>query len=79
MSTDWRTGYADQAPSVSSAWLDTYSTADVLCPWTVRRYADESSVDEFFSRVVKEDVQLARERNTEYALTVFPGFSVRSE
>ncbi|KAF8308698.1 hypothetical protein DL93DRAFT_2170926 [Clavulina sp. PMI_390] len=77
-STSWRSGDNDQDPT--PGWMDTYlSSADAICPWTVRRYNDEDSADHFSNTVVRDDVRFLKansSRKLSYIPTVFPGFSM---
>jgi hypothetical protein len=48
---------------------------DVICPWTVGRYATPSQAELHAERYWRADIEWCRERNIRYLPVVFPGFS----
>ena len=71
--THWRTldGDAKRDP----AWRNVYAAYDVLSPWTVGRFGDDSGVDRFVRDRVMPDLALLRGTRQRYMPVIFPGFS----
>mmetsp|Transcript_4746 Transcript_4746/g.9943 ORF Transcript_4746/g.9943 Transcript_4746/m.9943 type:complete len:447 (-) Transcript_4746:221-1561(-) len=71
--THWRT--LDGDSKTDPAWMDMYHSFDVISPWTVGRYSDESGVDDFFSTQIEPDVAALAGTDIDYYPVVFPGYS----
>jgi len=72
----WRTLTRDSQED--AAWASVYRSFDVISPWTVGRFRDESGVDRFYREQVVPDLTEARAAGIEYMPVVFPGFSWRN-
>ena len=71
--TGWRTMDADAVRD--PRLLEVIGLADVVCPWTVGRYADLPGVGRHAARRWAPDVQWCRQHGKGYLPVVFPGFS----
>jgi hypothetical protein len=69
----WRTLDADAQSA--PAWTAVYHSLDIISPWTVGRFSDESSVDAFVRDRVVPDMADAKSHSVEYVPVAFPGFS----
>ena len=72
----WRTLTRDSQED--AAWASVYRSFDVISPWTVGRFRDESGVDRFYREQVARDLTEAGAAGIEYLPVVFPGFSWRN-
>lgn len=61
--------------SHSTDWLDVYHRLDILSPWAVGRFADDSGADTFRSQRIEPDLEDTASRGIDYLPVVFPGFS----
>jgi hypothetical protein len=57
------------------AWADVYRLMDVVQPWTVGRYRDQASADQWKAEVLDGDVAELKKNGQIYMAVVFPGFS----
>lgn len=78
--THWGSLSADQDPD--PRWLDVYyDTFDAISPWTVGRYEDQESADEYAELKMMDDLQSIKVnsfgRKIDFVPVVFPGMSVR--
>jgi predicted phosphodiesterase len=64
---DWRTDSAD--------WQAAYRNADIISPWAVGRYNDNSGADRFRNNIIEPDLADLNNANIDYMPVVFPGFS----
>ena len=71
--TGWRTldGDAKRDP----AWTKAYASFDIISPWTVGRYTDAKSFDQFVKGRLIPDMAAAHRLGLEYMPVIFPGFS----
>jgi hypothetical protein len=71
--TGWRTlsGDAKHDP----AWAKAYASFDIISPWTVGRYTDAKSFDQFVKKWLAPDIAQTRQMGLEYMPVIFPGFS----
>ncbi len=69
----WRTLGRDSL--ADPRWAAVYRSFDVLSPWTVGRFRDAKSADEFYRTVMAPDVNETRSLGIDYLPVVFPGFS----
>jgi hypothetical protein len=71
--SNWRTRDGDAKRD--AAWRDVYAAYDVLSPWTVGRYGDDSGVERFVRDRVVPDMGALRGGHQRYMPVIFPGFS----
>lgn len=69
----WRTLSKDAQKD--PGWTEAYAQMDVIQPWTVGRYRDLASVDEWRKEVLEPDVARVAENEKMYMPVIFPGFS----
>ena len=69
----WRTLQRDSVRD--RALHEVILKADVVCPWTVGRYATDRAVERHGQTVWGPDMQWCKARGKEYLPVVFPGFS----
>jgi hypothetical protein len=56
-------------------WAEVYAMMDVVQPWTVGRYRDLASADEWGKTMIEPDQALLKSRAQVYMPVIFPGFS----
>lgn len=71
--THWRT--LDGDSKAGPDWARVYRSYDVVSPWAVGRFSDETSADQFVHDVVQADVAEAHRLRLRYMPVVYPGFS----
>jgi hypothetical protein len=71
--THWRTLNYDSKRN--PAWAKAYASFDMISPWTVGRYRDAKSFDQFVKEWLIPDIVEARRLGLEYMPVIFPGFS----
>jgi hypothetical protein len=69
----WRARGYDTNPSLE--WDRVYRAFDVISPWTVGRFRDDATADQFYQEVIAPDLDAVRGSGIEYLPVVFPGFS----
>jgi hypothetical protein len=69
----WRT--LDGDSQSAAEWAAVYRSYDVISPWTVGRFADDSGADQFVQSRVTADLAETRRLGLRYLPVVFPGFS----
>ena len=69
----WRSGNGDAHPGED--WARVFRSFDVISPWTVGRYRDNSGADNYRQKWIEPDMAEARRVGAEYMPVVFPGFS----
>lgn len=69
----WRTLTRDALKE--DGWRDVYARMDVIQPWTVGRYRDAASADQWRKEIIEPDVAQTKENRQLYMPVVFPGFS----
>jgi len=69
----WRTGDHDSDPG----WNSVYSAFEILSPWSVGRYSDQTGFDNLLNSVEIPDMQYIKANNwsVDYAPVIWPGFS----
>jgi len=69
----WRTGTQDSDPG----WMPYYQSLEILQPWAVGRYGDNTSFDSCLNNVEIPDVNYIQQNNLkiDYNPVIFPGFS----
>ncbi len=71
--TFWRTLQRDSKSD--QLWAEVFRSYDVISPWTVGRFADESGADAFLHDVMLPDMDEAKRMRIRYMPVVYPGFS----
>lgn len=56
-------------------WLNVYAKLDIISPWSVGRFQNESQAAAEIKSRVSADINLIRSRNQKYLPVIFPGFS----
>jgi hypothetical protein len=69
----WRT--LDGDSKADPGWATVYRSYDVISPWSVGRFSNESGADRFIQAVVEPDIAEAQRSGLRYLPVVFPGFS----
>jgi hypothetical protein len=69
----WRTLKTDAQSD--PAWAAAFRSFDVISPWSVGRYGDNTGADIFRQNVIAPDLAEASKAGREYMPVVFPGFS----
>jgi hypothetical protein len=69
----WRTLNRDA--QTNAAWSAAFRSFDVISPWSVGRYGDDSGADHFRATVTLPDLAAAKKAGCEYMPVIFPGFS----
>jgi hypothetical protein len=59
----------------SAAWLAVYDLLDVVSPWSVGRYGNESGANAFAINTVRPDMAYLAPKSIDYMPVIFPGFS----
>ena len=67
LNDDWRMHTAE--------WLAVYDQLDVISPWSVGRYSNESGANAFAINSVRPDMAYLQPKNIDYMPVIFPGFS----
>ncbi|MGN7885020.1 T9SS type A sorting domain-containing protein [Dyadobacter sp. 22481] len=67
LNDNWRTHAAE--------WLAVYDQLDVISPWSVGRYNNESGANAFAINSVRPDMAYLQPKNIDYMPVIFPGFS----
>ena len=70
---NWRTLNADSQSD--PRWAEVYRSYDVLSPWSVGRFRDDSGVDRFMRERVLPDMAETKRLGIGYMPVIFPGFS----
>ncbi len=68
-------GIDNRWQSHSAEWQAIYESFDVISPWAVGRYKDNSGADNFRSIYIEPDLARTQSNNIDYMPVVFPGFS----
>jgi len=69
----WRTLTRDS--KTDPHWAAVYRSFDILSPWSIGRFRDDSGIDRFYAEEVRDDMVEARRLRIDYLPVVFPGFS----
>jgi hypothetical protein len=75
--TYWRTLTGDSY--TNSTWTPVYLSFDVISPWAVGRYSDNSGADNYAATVTAPDLAECTTNGNDYVPVVFPGFSWHNE
>ncbi|HWI58290.1 MAG TPA: glycoside hydrolase family 71/99-like protein, partial [Bacillota bacterium] len=71
--TNWRTLTGDA--QTNAAWSSAFRSFDVISPWTVGRYGNNTEVDNFRANQIVPDLADCRSHGIDYLPVIFPGFS----
>lgn len=71
----WRT--LDGDSQTNSAWTAVYHSLDVLQPWSINRYQNESQADSYLSRL-QADLADCQANGVDYMPVAFPGYSAHN-
>jgi len=71
--SNWRT--LDGDSQSDRRWADVYRSYDVLSPWSVGRFRDDTGADKFIRERVMPDLEESRRLGIGYMPVIFPGFS----
>ena len=69
--TGWRTGTGASNPG----WINTYKAGNMISPWTVGAYTDQTSTDNFKTSFLTPDLSYCNTNGIAYQPVIFPGFS----
>ncbi len=69
--TNWRTGTGDS----HSGYTDVYNAFNMISPWSVGRYKDNNSTDNYCNTITIPDKAYCDERNIDYQPVIFSGFA----
>ena len=69
----WRTLSKDSMKE--TGWREVYARMDVLQPWSVGRYTNAASADQWRQEIIEPDLARTKENGQLYMPVVFPGFS----
>jgi hypothetical protein len=71
--THWQT-LSDDAQT-NAAWSSAFRSFDVISPWSVGRYGDNSGADSFRGNQIVPDLADCTSHGIDYMPVIFPGFS----
>ena len=71
--TPWRTLNGDA--QTNAAWSSTFRSFDVISPWSVGRYGNNTEVDNFRVNQIVPDLADCTSHGIDYLPVIFPGFS----
>ena len=71
--TYWRTLTGDA--QTNAAWSSAFRSFDVISPWSVGRYGDNSGADSFRVNQIVPDLADCTSHGIDYMPVIFPGFS----
>lgn len=71
--TNWRTLTSDA--QTNPAWSNVFRSFDVISPWSVGRYGNNSGADSFRINYIVPDLADCTSRGIDYMPVIFPGFS----
>ena len=69
----WRTLGRDS--QTNAAWAAVYRSFDVISPWSVGRYSENSEMDRYSQYVIARDLAEAKVNGCDYLPVIWPGFS----
>ncbi|MGN6553708.1 MAG: glycoside hydrolase family 71/99-like protein [Verrucomicrobiota bacterium] len=71
--TNWRTLTGDA--QTDPAWANVFRSFDVISPWSVGRYSNNSGADTFRNNYIVPDLADCTSHGIDYLPVIFPGFS----
>ncbi|MEO6134663.1 MAG: glycoside hydrolase family 71/99-like protein, partial [Ginsengibacter sp.] len=69
--TGWRTGTGASNPG----WINTYKAGNMISPWSVGAYTDQTSTDNFKNNFLSPDLSYCNSNGLAYQPVIFPGFA----
>ncbi|MBN1560629.1 PKD domain-containing protein [candidate division KSB1 bacterium] len=69
----WRT--LDEDSESDPAWRTVYNSLDMISPWTVGRYNNQSGIDSWKATRIIPDLKTCNENGVDYMPVIWPGFS----
>ena len=69
--TDWRNGTGASNPG----WINTYKAGNMISPWSVGAYTDQTSTDNYKKNYLTPDLSYCNANGMAYQPVIFPGFS----
>ncbi|MBN1480792.1 T9SS type A sorting domain-containing protein [candidate division KSB1 bacterium] len=69
----WRTLEGDSESD--PAWRDVYNSLDMISPWTVGRYNNQSGIDNWRATRIIPDLEACKNNGVDYMPVIWPGFS----
>ncbi|NME72083.1 sulfatase-like hydrolase/transferase [Flammeovirga aprica JL-4] len=69
----WRT--LSRSSDTNEGWANIYRQLDMISPWSVGRYNNESSMDKWNREYIQPDLAECMDNNIDYMPVVWPGFS----
>jgi hypothetical protein len=73
----WRTLNNDS--QTNAGWAAVYHSFDIISPWAVGRYTNQSTADSLKNSALLPDVGYCISNNIDYMPVVFPGYSAHNE
>jgi hypothetical protein len=71
--TSWRT--LDNDAQTNAAWAAVFRSFDIISPWSVGRFGDNTGADNFAQNFIVPDLADATAAGRDYMPVIFPGFS----
>jgi hypothetical protein len=68
-------GVNDDWMQHDKGWPRVYGQMDVISPWSVGRYHDDRTADQFFEENIAPDKSYCDKHHIDYMPVIFPGFS----
>jgi len=72
----WRT--RSGASETGVGWTAVYNSLDMISPWSVGRYSNNSGADSFKTNNIIPDLAACKTNNKDYMPVIWPGFSWRN-
>jgi hypothetical protein len=69
----WRT--LSGSSETGSGWTAVYNSLDMISPWSVGRYSNNSGADSFKTNNIVPDLAACNNNNKDYMPVIWPGFS----
>ena len=69
----WRT--LSGSSETNPAWSNIYNSLDMISPWTVGRYSNNSGADNWKNTRIVPDLQFCNNNGIDYMPVIWPGFS----
>ena len=66
------------ASETGVGWTDVYNSLDMISPWSVGRYINNSEADDFKNSNIVPDLAACNKINKDYMPVIWPGFSWRN-
>lgn len=69
----WRT--LSGSSESGAGWADIYNSLDMISPWSVGRYSNENSIDNWKNSKIVPDLAACNANGVDYMPVIWPGFS----